>query len=293
MITHPFWGNVAEDWQRVAAERPADLPGFGAPIPVFLGDELLEEDEQYDPTPAQLSEYAATFRAFVAEWPRLLPDLQANAFARYRQLYAHYHEDPAKSGAPALGLTTAEQHFAYMQSVSYLRVSDGQTLRLVIHYDLDTEHGLEVRFVANELVALGGIAETSPIMEPTSPASYWTAVANVVDERPYGPGGLETRRGTKHFRPGAKVYIIDWFPGMCDAVVVVGYHRKSGQLLTLTVQINTLRQFRAKVCYAPPVLKKIEAYFADKGGSHWLTREFAEQLCATLPTWQTSRPNSL
>nr|GFD56498.1 hypothetical protein [Tanacetum cinerariifolium] len=44
---------------------------------------------------------------------------------------------------------------------------------------------------------------------PQEPESYWTAVANIVRERPYGPGGAEIRLGTKHFAPGAKVYIID------------------------------------------------------------------------------------
>jgi hypothetical protein len=37
----------------------------------------------------------------------------------------------------------------------------------------------------------------------------WRPVANIVQERPYGPGGAETRRGTKHFQPGAKVYVTD------------------------------------------------------------------------------------
>jgi hypothetical protein len=41
----------------------------------------------------------------------------------------------------------------------------------------------------------------------------WAIVANVVDERPSGPGGEETRRGLKIFRPGAKVYVVDGFGG--------------------------------------------------------------------------------
>jgi hypothetical protein len=35
----------------------------------------------------------------------------------------------------------------------------------------------------------------------------WAPVANIVEERSYGPGGAEARRGTKHFQPGAKVYV--------------------------------------------------------------------------------------
>jgi hypothetical protein len=160
MPTHPFWGNVEEDWAGMSAEQPVSLPGFAKPIPVFLGEELFEEDEEYDVSEAQLDEYAATFQAFVAEAPRLLADFREQAFAQYRELYASHYEDSAVSGEPPLHLTTADQHAAYMQRASMLRVSEEQTVRLVIHYDLDTEHGLEAKFVNNKLIELGGIAET-------------------------------------------------------------------------------------------------------------------------------------
>jgi hypothetical protein len=120
----------------------------------------------------------------------------------------------------------------------------------------------------------------------SAPECYWAAVANVITERPYGPGGLETRQGTKHFRPGAKVYIIDWFPGMCEAVTVIGHHRKSNQLMKLVVRVETLVRFRPKLCYSPAVNSIIEEHFADEGGPHRLTKEFAEQLCEVLPRWK-------
>lgn len=160
MSTHPFWGNVAEDWAGLGAERRVSLPGFAQPIQIFLGEELFEEDEDYHISAAQLDEYAATFQAFEAGAPLLLADLREQAFARYRELYAHYYEDAAASGEPPLLITTADQHLAYLQSVSMLRVSDEQTVRLVIHYDLDSEHGLEAKFVNNTLTDLGGIADT-------------------------------------------------------------------------------------------------------------------------------------
>ncbi len=159
-MNHPFWGHIDEDWAGLSAEHPVALPGFARPIEVFLGEELFEEDEEYAPTPAQLDEYAATFQEFMAHAPELTAALQEQAFAQYQQLYAHFYDDPAQSGEPALGLTSAAQHATYMQDVSYLRVSDEHTLRLVIHYDLDPEHGLEAKFVANKLVAIGGIADT-------------------------------------------------------------------------------------------------------------------------------------
>jgi len=45
----------------------------------------------------------------------------------------------------------------------------------------------------------------------------------VVEERPYGPGGIETRRGVKIFPPGAKVHVVGGFGGMgYETVTVVG-----------------------------------------------------------------------
>jgi len=35
----------------------------------------------------------------------------------------------------------------------------------------------------------------------------WCPVAHMVAERPYGPGGGETKRGSRHFAPGAKLYV--------------------------------------------------------------------------------------
>src|SRR5947209_388254 len=46
------------------------------------------------------------------------------------------------------------------------------------------------------------------------PAPVWCIVANVADERGAGPGGQQRWRGTKHFTPGTKVYVLkplwDW-----------------------------------------------------------------------------------
>ena len=160
MTTHSFWGIVQEDWAGLSAEQATTLPPFEQPIPVFLGEELLEEGEEYDVSTGLLDDYAATFQAFRADAPRLIAALRDQAFARYLEVYAHYYENPAKSGEPALGITTAEQHFAYMQDVRLLRISSEQVIRFVIEYDLDPEHGLEAKFEGNVLTDLGCMAET-------------------------------------------------------------------------------------------------------------------------------------
>ena len=114
---------------------------------------------------------------------------------------------------------------------------------------------------------------------------YWTAVANVVPERPFGSGRDATRRASEHFAPGAKVYIIDWFPGTCSRVVVVGLHRQTKRMMKLIIAVGLLENFRAKACYVPAVLEKIAEHLRTDTSSQ-LDKAFAEMLCEVLPSWK-------
>ena len=118
--------------------------------------------------------------------------------------------------------------------------------------------------------------------------TYWTAVANVVADRPYGPGGAETRPASKHFAPGAKVYIIDYFPGTCDRVMVIGLHRKTKRMIKLVLAVDFLKNFKPKVCYTPAVIAFIKEHAATKNSTR-LSKEFAESLCEILPIWKCRR----
>jgi hypothetical protein len=115
--------------------------------------------------------------------------------------------------------------------------------------------------------------------------TYWTAVANVMPDRPYGPGGIERRPASKHFAPGAKVYIIDYFPGTCNRVMVVGLHCKTKRMIKLVFAVDFLENFKPKVCYTPAVISLIQEHFASDDITR-LTKEFADFLCATLPFWK-------
>jgi hypothetical protein len=128
--------------------------------------------------------------------------------------------------------------------------------------------------------------------------SYWTAVGNIIRERPYGPGGAETRSGTKHFAPGAKVYIIDWYAGMCQRIIVVGQHRKSKRLITLSIDVRLVENLRPKVCYDPTVISKFKEHYSPKphcnaGSINSLTKEFAETVCQAVPHWQLNYKTKL
>jgi hypothetical protein len=128
--------------------------------------------------------------------------------------------------------------------------------------------------------------EVSALSSATeAPECYWTAVGNIIQERPYGPGGAEIRLGTKHFAPGAKVYIIDWFAGTCARIVVIGLHRKSKKLIRLVIDVKLVENLRPKLCYNPTVIKKIHEHYSPTR-IKWLTKEFAETICKTVPYWQ-------
>ena len=120
--------------------------------------------------------------------------------------------------------------------------------------------------------------------EPT-PESFCTAIGNIIAERPYGPGGEEIRTGTKHFRPGAKVYIIDWFPGTCEDVVVIGHHRKSNRPIKAIIKAKFIENLRVKSCYSIAAVRLIKEHQATQPAPG-LTPEFAETLCQTLPHWR-------
>ncbi len=91
--------------------------------------------------------------------------------------------------------------------------------------------------------------------------SLWTVVANVVTERPFGPQGIETKLGTNLFAPKTKVYIIDWFAGMCESVTVVGLSRHPKKFIKTIVRVDMIENFRVKLCYEPKAIELIKEHF--------------------------------
>lgn len=114
----------------------------------------------------------------------------------------------------------------------------------------------------------------------------WTVVGNIVAERPYGTNGAETKQGTKAFKPGNKVYIIDWYPGMCESITVIGLARKSKKLVTMVINVKWVENLRIKLTYNPAVIRKIHEYHGIN--QTYLTEEFAEKLYQAIPLWQAA-----
>ncbi|MBI5759525.1 MAG: hypothetical protein HZA46_13485 [Planctomycetales bacterium] len=88
----------------------------------------------------------------------------------------------------------------------------------------------------------------------TSSSELWAAVANVKETCRKGSGGEEVHNGTKHFRGGANVYVIDAFWGMCDSVTVIGQHRKSRKFMCVRMPARHVENLRLKLVYSPVVL---------------------------------------
>ena len=162
MMQHSFWENITESHGEYMTSVQFPSAFFQGKHEFYLGDLYDEDGEEIEeePTTEQLDEFAETYQSFILHWPQLLAQLQEKAFARYQQLYAHYYENPEKSDAPALNIDSIEKHNPYILNLLNIHIGTNQTVRLAIRYKLDTEHGLEFLFVNNELIGVGGIAET-------------------------------------------------------------------------------------------------------------------------------------
>lgn len=114
----------------------------------------------------------------------------------------------------------------------------------------------------------------------------WTLVANIKQEISYGQGKLQTRNGTKQFSPGTKVYIIDWYAGMCQDITVIGLSRDTKKLITIVIRAEWIENFRVKLCYNPKVCSKIKAYFdKEETGMQSYTEKFINDMFIGIPQW--------
>jgi hypothetical protein len=118
----------------------------------------------------------------------------------------------------------------------------------------------------------------------------WCVVANVVRERPFGPGGAETRHGTKHFRGGAKVHIVDAYWGMCTHVVVIGQRRSSMKWTRVAMSVAHLENFRAKLVYGPQVVDG--AIMFNGGRQDCWDRDDVQRACSAFGVWKKETARS-
>lgn len=162
MIEHKFWGNVKRDWSGASSDKIFRIPHFKAKVEVFLGEEFDEDGEEIEelPTKRQLDNFEKTFNNFLENINDIIFDIKEKTFVRYKKIYAKYYENSEQSGKEPLNIDTEEKHFEYIKDVLSIRILKRGTIQILIRYDLDTEHGLEIKLTNNKIVGIGGIAET-------------------------------------------------------------------------------------------------------------------------------------
>jgi tetratricopeptide (TPR) repeat protein len=104
----------------------------------------------------------------------------------------------------------------------------------------------------------------------------WCVVANVANEIPYGPRGALTRRGTKHFPPGAKVYCVCRVSDV--HVEVIGRHRGSHRYVKMILPEKALTDCKAKLVYSPYVIRALGTYWDGSAASKDRATEMAGRL---------------
>ncbi|MFF2773898.1 hypothetical protein ACFVU3_03240 [Streptomyces sp. NPDC058052] len=107
----------------------------------------------------------------------------------------------------------------------------------------------------------------------------WLVAANVVAWRRCGTGGQELRPGTKFFKGGAKVYVLDtyWGPGG-HRLTVLGRERHTGRWIVIDTATRHLHGFRPQLVHTPRALERLRAS-GRKGG---LDAEITAGLSRTL-----------
>lgn len=92
----------------------------------------------------------------------------------------------------------------------------------------------------------------------------WCLVGNITDAHEFGESG-EIRMGTKHFQPGAKVYLAppNWGDGY-EMVVAIGCPRKRKRYIEIIIRSDHVGNFRLKKVYSPFLLEMM-----DKSTHYW------------------------
>lgn len=117
----------------------------------------------------------------------------------------------------------------------------------------------------------------------------WCPVANMRAERPYGPDGRETRRGSKHFVPGAKLYCGDYFWGDWGdgygQIGVAGHHRGSHRWVKMIISSSWLTNWRTELVYDPAVIK---AFWPTWTGDE-ASKQRAQHIVDMMRQWEATR----
>jgi len=144
-------------------------------------------------------------------------------------------------------------------------------------------------FVLQDVALLVEVAESKAqpiIIESLCPIDIakmagpvWCPVANMTEQRSYGPGGQEIRRGSKHFAPGAKLYCYPplWGDGY-KQIQVVGRHRGSHGYVKMIVRSDWLTNWRVRLVYSPHVIRQLWPFWDGTERSQVRAKELVNSM---------------
>ena len=108
-------------------------------------------------------------------------------------------------------------------------------------------------------------------MEKDSKAGWLAITANIIGEHKIGPE-QETVKGTRLFRAGSKVHIID--RTSAGTFVVIGRHRHKKHYIKCFVRSDYVENFRLGKIYSSTITDIAERYFTEVyGKDHGLRDE--------------------
>ena len=120
----------------------------------------------------------------------------------------------------------------------------------------------------------------------------WCLVANIARETIHGGGGSDIQRGTRHFAPGALLWIppVRWDPGHWR-VRAVGRHRGNARrYVNMVVRVDDLENFRVKGVYSEGLVRGINGYDHDPAAPQTLQHPWSlERALRWADSWNGTR----
>jgi hypothetical protein len=121
----------------------------------------------------------------------------------------------------------------------------------------------------------------TPSEETTSlGTTLWCVTATVVAPNASSEPKQETSGGTKQFKPGAKLYVIDSAPGADALWLAIGHHRKSRQFVKSEIAGTLIERPCLEEVSTPNVLTLARKHVAAGGKAP--TKENAEAILRTM-----------
>lgn len=164
MQKHNYWGKISKDkWEDFLSEVKFISKYFpNKEIIVFLGKRYNKylDKTNIPPNSEELDNFENTYTSFLHNLDKVMEEIKEKTFEDYQEYYADFYENEEQSGKKSLHIKNKEQHFQYMQDVLCLRILPKNNIIISIRYDLDTEHGIEIRLENNKVIRIGGISDT-------------------------------------------------------------------------------------------------------------------------------------